>query len=1134
MGERRELPSGTVTFLFSDVEGSTRLLESMGDSYQDVLARHQALLREAFEAHGGSEVSTAGDSFFVAFGSALDAVGAALDAQLALDRHADQVSGLRVRMGLHTCEAMPVADDYVGLGVHLAARIMSAAHGGQVLLSSATADLVQPSPPDRSSLRAMGEHRLKDLTRPERLFQLCHAELGAEFPPPRTLDPHRHNLPVQPTPFVGRTRDVERVREMLARRRLVTLTGPGGIGKTRLALQVAADSLNEFDDGVWLVPLASLWDAEAMPGAILRALGVELPGEADDIDVVVSHLRPRSVLLVLDNLEQISGPADVIATILDGAPNAKILATSREPVHLKAENEYAVPSLAQAEGVRLFSEVALSVTGDFKVTAETAPVIAQVCERLEGLPLAIELAASRAKVLAPTAMLDRFERRLDLPEATAADVPARHRTLRATIRWSYDLLDSTERDLFRRLAAFTGSADLDAIEVVCGATLEGVASLIDRSLLRRVDGPDGSARFGMLETIREFAAELLTSSGEEPATRLAHANWCASVAEAAEDELRGPSAGRFLARLQADHDNLIAALRWSLQHGRADVALRIAGAAATFWRLRGYARMGIPMLEQTLAAAPEPSAFRAAALLGLCALQENKVPQRQRRRLLEEAEPIAESAGDPRLLGRVLLQIALLRGFGQKPYLRRALVCAQQAGDEALIWDIEYAQRTNTFGAVFAALTSPASFEEGRLRRARETGDKSAALAILIDRIHHAIDVLSVADTAAEALELARDLGDKRSLVRAATAVAQVQIERRQPDLAEPLLLEALELCHEMDEREGRITVLMAFTRVARLRGDREAVANYQRLAREAERDIQSWYGSGHRAGRLAAVAALWARPASGVAFAAAAAAVPAQVPRTMLLAIAGTFLLGTVAELSGRWVRLRHEADCGTLVRGVSIVVMAAFVLSLRWRLGPLPAVTALVLLLSWIAASRWPRPVKAAAFVFDAAGVGAALIPGAAWLPPAIVALLAMFAGAQPSRGPRVWRLGRAGACLLRVYAPALGAVALADAYGRSAYVHAWARLTAPVCVAGLVLFALAVVVAEPRFRRPALAAGLAAAAAAALFAAGNSRAGWIAVAITGAALGSIALLRAIKAVPDVASIAWSRTREPTGREA
>jgi predicted ATPase/Tfp pilus assembly protein PilF len=545
-----------VTFLFTDIEGSTRLLQELGDGYADVLAKHRRTLRDAWQRHDGVEVDTQGDAFFVAFARASDAVAAAADAQLAL---AD--GPVQVRMGLHTGEPGQTGEGYVGFDVHRAARIAAAGHGGQVLLSQATADLTGVE------VRDLGLHRLKDLSAPERIFQLG----TSDFLPLNTL--RESNLPIPATPFLGREHEIEQIAALLRRAdvRLVTLTGPGGSGKTRLALQAAAAAADDYDQGVWWVPLASLTDPELVEVAASQALGSK--------DTLAPAVGDKRLLLVLDNFEQVLDAAAGIAQTLSLCPRLTVLVTSREPLHVDGEWEVAVDPMQEQEAVDLFVQRALAVRSDFNPNGE----VPEICARLDYLPLAIELAAARVKALPPAALLERLEQRLPVLSGGSRSAPERQRTLRATIAWSHDLLQREEQDVFARLAVFAGGCTLDAAEEICAADFDAIASLVDKSLLRRTGD-----RYSMLETIREFAAERLNQLDDAEQIRDRHAAFYVSLAERARPELRGRQAMPWLARLDSEHANVRVALNRLLERRDADGALRLSGAMWLYWQTRGH------------------------------------------------------------------------------------------------------------------------------------------------------------------------------------------------------------------------------------------------------------------------------------------------------------------------------------------------------------------------------------------------------------------------------------------------------------------------------------------------------------------------------------------------------------------
>jgi predicted ATPase len=541
---------------------------------------------------------------------------------------------------LHTGAAEERDGDYFGPPVNRVARLLSAGHGGQVLLSLPTQELVRDQLPAGTSLMDLGERRLKDLFRPERIFQLLAPELPSEFPPLRTLDAYRNNLPLQPTPLIGREKEVSEVRDLLSAEatRLLTLTGPGGIGKTRLALQAAADLLEEFPDGAFFAPLATLTDSELLLPAVAEALGVMETAEQPLSENLKDYLSERRLLLVLDNFEQVLGAAPAVTELVAGAPGLKVLATSRAPLGLYGEHEYAVPplsvpdvkhlpdlkSLSQYEAVRLFIERAKSAKVDFEVTDESAPAVAEICVRLDGLPLAIELAAARIKMLPPKAMVQRLGNRLKLLTGGARDLPERQRTLRATIEWSFALLDEGEQVLFARLAVFSGGRTLEATEAICDAegdlpvdVFDGISSLVDKSLLRQEEGPNGEPRFVMLETVHEYAREKLRQSGEAEEIKRVHAEFFLTLAEEAYPQLKGANQLEWLERLEVEHDNMRAALSWSLERKKAEVALKLGGALWLFWLLRDYHSEGRRWLEAALAMGGRGSPeVRAMALAG--------------------------------------------------------------------------------------------------------------------------------------------------------------------------------------------------------------------------------------------------------------------------------------------------------------------------------------------------------------------------------------------------------------------------------------------------------------------------------------------------------------------------------------
>jgi predicted ATPase/class 3 adenylate cyclase len=656
------LPSGTVTLLFTDIEGSTRLLEQHGPGYADLLAEHRGTLRDAFARHGGVEVDTQGDAFFVAFGRAADAVAAAGEAR-------DTLAGgpVRVRIGIHTGEPIVTDEGYVGIDVHRAARIAAAAHGGQIVLSETTRRLLGGD----AVVRDLGEHRLKDVTGPEHLYQLGNGD----FPALRTLD--ATNLPVAASPLLGREREVADLVALLSNdARLVTLTGPGGTGKTRLALQVAAELVGTLRDGVFWVPLGSLSDSTLVASEIARSVGAP--------DDLAAFLRGRELLLLLDNFEHLLDAAPEVGTLLAGSGGLRVLVTSRAPLHLSGEREYRLDPLPANEAAALFVERARgagrSLLPDATVTA--------ICRRLDGLPLAVELAAARTRLLAPDALLSRLDAALPLLTGGPRDAPERQRTLRSTIQWSYDLLGPPSQALLERLAIFAGSFTLAAAEDVCGADLDGLAALVDLSLLK----PIGEDRFLMLDTIREYALERLSVPDAE-SLRDRHAAFFADLGEQAYVH-RFDAEAEWAERLEVDHDDLRLALD-RLSATDPEGALAVGGALGWFWLSHGHLAEGRDRLAAALAGTPGTDRLRARALAASGALAARLGSAQEGRLQLDEAISLwgrlderGEVASALDMLGWLLFfdgddagslgaferSLELQRELGEGPGERRALV----------------------------------------------------------------------------------------------------------------------------------------------------------------------------------------------------------------------------------------------------------------------------------------------------------------------------------------------------------------------------------------------------------------------------------------------------------------------------
>jgi len=607
-----ELPSGTVSLLFSDVEGSTLLLSRLGPAYAEALDGQRKVLRKAWADHGGSELGTEGDSFMVVFPTAEAAVAAAAQAQRQLAEYpwpsGEQV---RVRMGIHTGSPTVHGDGYLGMDVHRAARTAAAAHGGQVVVSEATAKLVERCLPEGVGVRDLGSHQLKDIAHPERLFQLVIEGLRSDFAPLKTLGASS-SLPSPPTPLVGRDGELAELLGLLgsSQVRLVTLTGPGGSGKTRLAIALAQELVESFPDGVYFVPLAAVTDADVMWTDIAEVLDV--PSEARTPPELFTYVAHRSALFVLDNLEQVAGADDVVAQLLNHAPHVVVLSTSRRALSVPGEHVHPVPPLelpdtdnpdkaGSSGAVQLFVQHATMVRPSFAPGGSIAADVTAICRRLDGLPLAIELAAARTRLLSPSALLARLDKALDIA-ATGKQGPARQKTLRDTIAWSYNLLTAQQQSFFCRLGVFAGGADLDAITTVTTDILDNaesidlVAELVDASLATITEGIDGEPRVGMLETIRTYAIDQLTTIGDLDSGRERHAQNYSDLAQRLAPGLRDD---RYLSahdRFEAESDNIRAALTWALpeelstgdRENRNSIGLRLCAALGPFWHTFGY------------------------------------------------------------------------------------------------------------------------------------------------------------------------------------------------------------------------------------------------------------------------------------------------------------------------------------------------------------------------------------------------------------------------------------------------------------------------------------------------------------------------------------------------------------------
>jgi predicted ATPase/class 3 adenylate cyclase/Tfp pilus assembly protein PilF len=785
----RGLPTGTVTFLFTDIEGSTKLWEKSPEAMQRALVRHDEILRRVTDGRDGHVFKTVGDAFCCAFSTAIDALEAALRAQRKLFAEEWGVEGgVRLRMALHTGAAEERDGDYFSPPVNRVARLLSAGHGGQVLLSLPTQELVRDWLPADVRLRDLGERRLKDLSRPEGIFQLMVHDLPAEFPPLRTLEGRPNNLPLQPTPLVGREHEVEEICRRLRSEEahLLTLTGPGGTGKTCLALQVGADLFEEFDDGVFYVSLATVTDPDFVYSSLAVSLGVKEGAGQSLIEMLEGYLQQKHLLLILDNFEQVLEGATVVGDLLGSCPNLKVLATSRIPLRLYGEKEYPVPPLelpdparlpplerlTQYEAVRLFVERARSVKPDFEVTNENAPAVAEICVRLDGMPLALELAAARTKLLPPRALLSRLGNRLKLLTGGARNLPARQQTLRGTIDWSYDLLDEDEKSLFGRLSVFAGGSTLEAIEEICDPegeldALEGVGSLLEKSLLKREEGVGVESRFVMLETVYEYAREKLEKSGVAEDVKRVHTEYFLAMAEEATAELRGPDQLEWLGRLEAEHDNMRAALPWTLGRQKVDLGLRLAGALWRFWAVRGHYGEGRRWLEEALAASGRGSIeSRVTALAGIGELASYQGD-------LERAEEALAAGLELRVeeaTGRSEVKLYLLSSLGHVALEKADYDRATEAFEESLALSRQMGNEWGLAGSIMSLAT--VTHEQGDLERATELYE--------------------------EGIDLFRKLGDKLGLARCLNNLGLLSYAQNDLGRAVKLTEESVALLREL------------------------------------------------------------------------------------------------------------------------------------------------------------------------------------------------------------------------------------------------------------------------------------------------------------------------------------------------
>jgi predicted ATPase/class 3 adenylate cyclase len=869
----------TVTFVVTDIEGSTRIAATLQERFATLLADHHRLIRTAFSEHGGREIDAAGDGLFYVFPGARTALLGAVAAQRALMSHAWPADvTVRVRMGLHTGEAIRQEQGYVGFEVNRAARISNAGHGGQVLMSQTTADLLAGDLPVGLRLEDRGEHRLKDLARTEHLYQAVASDLPSQFPPLRSLDTMPNNLPREVTSFVGRGPELERVTRALVGASLVTLTGPGGVGKTRLAVHVAADVLDQFAGGVWLVELARLTDESLVPATVAAALGVPEQSGRDPMATLTEHVGLRRVLLVLDDCEHvIDSTARLADALIRSCRELRILATSREALGIAGEQLLPVPSLslpdsehapslealAANDSVRLFLDRARAMSPSFRLDARTAPAVAQICRRLDGIPLALELAAARVRAMPVDEIASHLDDRFRLLSGGSRTALPRHQTLRAAMAWSHEMLSEAERAVFRRLSVFAGTFSLDAAESVASGgdverldVLDVVSRLVDRSHVA-VDDTSTSG-YRLLETIREYAREQLVASGATAEVARRHRDWYLELVELARPEFfRGPAPAEWLERLEREHDNLRAALRWSVDEGSGQAALRIASGLWRFWEIRGHLAEGRSWLETAIAMTDgDTSETRARALTGAGIIASAQGDLRAAAAFHEEGLRVTSAGGDEHAisyargnLANALLQLGELDRAGT---LYEEVLASNVASGN---WRSEAITRTNLADVADRAgdyaRAAELCNEAASLHRSHGDDWGTAFALGQLGRIAHGNGDDEAAREAGEAAtSLYRGVGDGRGVARSLTFLGDVA--RSAGDKARAIVLhqESLGIRSRLGDKAGIATALEHLAavagdidpeRAARLQGAadalRESIGASRSFQAGAERD---------------------------------------------------------------------------------------------------------------------------------------------------------------------------------------------------------------------------------------------------------------------------------------------------------
>lgn len=879
----RQLLTGTLTLLFTDIEGSTRLLQQLGDGYASVLKKCRYVMREAFRQSRGFEVDTQGDAFFVVFERASDAVLAAIQVQQALfAAQWPEGADVRVRIGIHTGEPLPTEEGYVGLDVHRAARIMSAAHGGQVLLSQITRDSVASELPDHVSLRNLGAYRLKDITGTQQLYQLVIPALPADFPPLTTLSSQHllRNVPTPSTSFVGREEDITTVCNLLLRTdmRLLTLLGPGGVGKTRLALQVANELSSQFVDGMCFVPLDQVSSAASVVSALAQILNLTAEKDQPLFDQVKATLRTQSLLLILDNFEQVMAARRVIADLLASCSKLKILVTSRILLHMQAEHVFEVPplslpereqqgqladpiTLARYTAIALFVQRARAVQPNFQLTATNATAVVDICRRLDGIPLAIELAAARIRHFQPVVLLTRLEKGLTVLQGRAEDVPLRQQTLQSAIAWSYKLLSPVEQRVFRRLAVCVNGATMEAAAQICAKTTETsdttdtidttdtmdediaeiLVALVDQSMLQRHEVNKDEVRFWQLQTLREYGLACLIEAGELEVTRASHAAFYLSWLEEVAPRLVGAEQADWLDHLDQEYENVKSALDWLLEHAggaveRSVQALRLCIALLGFWELRCYFNEGLTYLKRALSASQGiTTSERAQALHGAAFLALMHEDNAQAELFLRESQVLFRESGDRAGMANIL------RLQGSLAQVKCNFKLARRLLEEALHL---YQGRGDTQRAISTrSALAQIAMSQCDYGRATSLLEENIALK-QTQGVHHRADysryllactlflsrrdLVQAKALAEESMSLFKAVGDKRLLAFVLCLRGRILLFEEYADSkAKVLLEEGLSIFKTLGDRSGSVETLLALAEVAAFQGEYEAARVY-------------------------------------------------------------------------------------------------------------------------------------------------------------------------------------------------------------------------------------------------------------------------------------------------------------------